>query len=187
MATGNLPFPHFNQLAPSTWYYEPLEYPANRTIRQTAQPDLIILSTWMQASPKHILKYINTYQRLYPKSALLVLTNNVVDILFRSRKRHEKHLEAALSAIRGSRNSSARIVLHIFSNGGAHQACQLAKFYREKNSAPLPVKGIALDSAPGRSTYRRTIAALSVGLPSFLPFRILGLLVVHGICIILWC
>jgi hypothetical protein len=43
-----------------------------------------------------------------------------------------------------------------------------------------------LDSAPGRATYSRSIAAMSVGLPKFFPIRIIGILILHIVCIVMW-
>jgi hypothetical protein len=182
------PFVAFNQLAISTWYLDPTDSKTNGTTKSTPQPGLIILSTWMGASPRHILKYTNTYRRLYPASPLLVLTNNMRDIIVKTSKEHKRNLSAAISVIRGAQQSDSggNILLHIFSNGGAHHAAQLAKFYRLQYGTPLPVTGIALDSAPGRATYGRSIAAMSVGLPRFFLFRFVGLLMLHVICIGMW-
>jgi hypothetical protein len=182
------PFVGFNQLAISTWYFEPADSKINGATKSTAQPDLIILSTWMGASPRHILKYTNTYRKLYSTAPLLVLTNNMRDIIVKTSKEHKRNLSAAISVIRGAHQSNpeGNILLHLFSNGGAHHAAQLAKFYRQRYGTPLPVTGIALDSAPGRATYGRSIAAMSIGLPRFILFRLIGLLILHIICIGMW-
>ncbi|KAE9987782.1 hypothetical protein EG328_001597 [Venturia inaequalis] len=180
-------FPDFSQLALSTWYYQtPLDSQAKPDSSQ--QPDLVILSTWMGAAPKHILKYVSAYRKIYPNASLLVLTNGVQDIIFRPSSHYEKHLRAAISVIRSThqQNPQAKIVLHLFSNGGAHTICQLAKLYRKLCSQPLPLHGTILDSAPGRATYKRSIAAMSVGLPKSFPVRILGILVLHMACIAMW-
>jgi hypothetical protein len=142
----------------------------------------------MGAHPKHILKYINAYRKLYPSSPLMVLTNNMSDIIVKTSKEHKKNLSAAISVIQGAQQSSpdGNILLHIFSNGGAHHASQLAKFYRQQYGTAVPVTGVAFDSAPGRATYGRSIAAMSIGLPSFILFRLVGLLILHIICIGMW-
>jgi hypothetical protein len=190
MATPNSksPFLGFNKLAINTWYLDPTKSEQNGTAKSSSKPDLVVLSTWMSASPKHILKYTHGHRKLYPNAALLVLTNSIRDIIVRSRKDHERHLSAAISVIRSAQQSNpgGNILLHIFSNGGAHHVCQLARFYRQRYGTSLPVTGIVLDSAPGRATYGRSIAAMSIGLPSFLPFRIIGLLMLHLLAISMW-
>lgn len=64
--------------------------------------------------------------------------------------------------------------------------CQLAKLYRKYYSQPLPLNGTILDSAPGRATYKRSIAAMSIGLPEFLPLRLFGIMILHIACIAMW-
>ncbi|TLD32189.1 indole-diterpene biosynthesis protein-like protein PaxU [Venturia nashicola] len=184
-STIKSPFPNFSQLAPSTWYYQPLGSEVKPDSSQ--QLDLVILSTWMGAASKHILKYTAAYQKIYPNASLLVLTNGVQDF-FRTSSHHEQHLRAAISVIRSThqQNPQAKILLHLFSNGGAHTICQLARFYRKYHSELLPLNGTVLDSAPGRATYKRSIAAMSVGLPSFFPIRIFGILILHIACIVMW-
>lgn len=185
-STIKSPFPTFIKLAPSTWYYQSLG--SETKPESSQQPDLIILSTWMGAASKHILKYTAAYQKIYPNASLLVLTNGVQDIIFRPSSHYEKYLRAAISVIRSmhQQNPHAKIVLHLFSNGGAHTICQLAKLYRKYYSQALPLMGTILDSAPGRATYKRSIAAMSVGLPKFFPLRFLGILILHVACIVIW-
>ncbi|KAF2420352.1 hypothetical protein EJ08DRAFT_569241, partial [Tothia fuscella] len=152
-------------------------------------PDLVILSTWMAASPKHIQKYTSHCQTTYPQTPLLVLTNSISDITLRSSAYHRKHLSAAASVIRKTyqeQNGGANILLHSFSNGGTHHICQLAKLYRSQFSQPLPISGAVLDSAPGTAAYKTGLAALSANLPPFLPFRILTLCFIHIVCISTW-
>jgi hypothetical protein len=142
----------------------------------------------MSAHPKHIQKYTSNYQKLYPQTPLLVLTNSISDIIARSATYHARDLSPAMSIIQNTtqENPGSSVLLHIFSNGGTHHACQLAKLYRQKYATPLPVTGMILDSAPGRATYKRSIAAMSFGLPRFTLFRLVGLAFLHILCIGMW-
>src|ERR1700761_8136562 len=97
MGAPRSPFPGFNQLAPSTWYYQPAGPFSNGSTSSATQPSLVVLSTWMSAASKHILKYTTTYQKLYPKASLLVFTNGIWDIIFRPKSQHEQHFKAAIS------------------------------------------------------------------------------------------
>jgi hypothetical protein len=152
------------------------------------QPDLLILSTWMGAAPKHILKYIIGYQALFPKTPILMFTNTVYDIMTRTTRRYKEKLKPAVRVIREAATSKEdpQILLHLYSNGGANIATSLAYFYNQNFGAPLPITALVLDSAPGVATYRRSIAAMSVGLPRFILLRILGLIVIHFLCVVMW-
>lgn len=184
------PFPGFATLAPTIFYYIPNEstQAQNRSTSSPKDPNLIILSTWMGAAPKHILKYISGYQTLYPTSQILVMTNTIADIIYRSHDYHKKNLKPAVSVIRRFAESydNPKILLHLFSNGGAHHIAHLAFLYRREFSKPLPITGMVLDSAPGRATFNRSVAAMSVGLPSTLPLRLLGLVVIYFVCMGMW-
>jgi hypothetical protein len=142
----------------------------------------------MGAAPKHILKYIIGYQALFPKSPMLVLTNTLYDIMTRRTRGYKEKLKPALRVIREAAKSKEDpvILLSLFSNGGANLATSLAYFYHQNFNEPFPVSGMVLDSAPGVATYRRSIAAMSVGLPRFILLRILGYIVIHFLCLMMW-
>ncbi|KAK4233787.1 hypothetical protein C8A03DRAFT_38479 [Achaetomium macrosporum] len=59
------------------------------------------------------------------------------------------------------------ILLHAFSEGGAHKAVLLAQTYLSatNHAAPLPLRALILDSAPGRADYRRATTAFTRSLP----------------------
>ncbi|KIW00154.1 uncharacterized protein PV09_08330 [Verruconis gallopava] len=182
------PFPDFTQLAPTIWYYCPKTNAANGNGSIKKQPDLVILSTWMGAAPRHIMKYVTGYQNLFPKSPILMLTNSIGDIVLKTHKQHKEHLKGAIRVIHETASTiqSPKILLHLFSNGGAHHIAHLAFLYQRQFHTPLPITGMVLDSAPGRATYGRSVAAMSVGLPRFFLLRLLGLLVIHFLCASMW-
>ncbi|KAH7420035.1 hypothetical protein BKA64DRAFT_652234 [Cadophora sp. MPI-SDFR-AT-0126] len=63
------------------------------------------------------------------------------------------------------------ILLHIFSNAGAHKACQLARTYRAQTHKAFKCGVMVFDSTPGVATYSRIVDAMTVGLPAFPIFR----------------
>jgi hypothetical protein len=182
------PFPGFAQLAPTVWYYSPQGQVSNGTVFAATQPDLVILSTWMGAASKHILKYVAGYQALFPKSPILMLTNNVTNIVLRTHKYHKENLKGAIRVINqvASSQQKSQILLHLFSNGGAHHITHLAFLYRRQFNTPLPINAMVFDSAPGRATYGRSVAALSISLPRFILLRLLGLFIIHFLCAAMW-
>jgi hypothetical protein len=142
----------------------------------------------MGAAPKHISKYIAGYQKLYPRSPILMLTNTIMDIIQRTRQSYKDKLRPAVRVIREAAvaRETPKILLHLFSNGGANLATSLAYFYRQKFDTPFPVSSMVLDSAPGVATYQRSIAAMSVGLPQFILFRLIGYIIMHMMCAAMW-
>jgi hypothetical protein len=142
----------------------------------------------MGAASKHILKYVVGYQSVFPTSPILMLTNSISDIVLRTPKYHKENLKPAIRLIHevALTKQNPKILLHLFSNGGAHHITHLAFLYRRQYRTPLPVTGMVLDSAPGRATYGRSVKALSIGLPRFILLRVIGLLVIHFLCTLMW-
>jgi hypothetical protein len=147
-------------------------------------PTLIILCTWMSAAPRHIAKYTAAYIKLFPTCAQLVLTISLEDMLARRDSKQRSDLAPALKIIQGAiqKEGSAgahRVLLHVFSHGGAHKACQLAILWRTHNASPLPVSSMVLDSTPGHGTYKRSLEAIRASMPQSSVVRALGVPLAH--------
>ena len=140
----------------------------------------------MSAQPSHISKYILGYHSLYPTTRILIVRSSPADIFYRSTKAQRRRVAPAVATILASfpRTSPAindekpELILHIFSNGGSHQVRNLRLAYRETTSAPFPPHVTIFDSCPGRATFKRSVLALSSGLPPspLLRFLLLGLI-----------
>lgn len=135
------------------------------------------------AAPRHIAKYISHYQSIYPDAQILLITNTIPDIILHWES-HSKQIFPAVSHIRAiydrAPNKRPRILLHLFSNGGAHQSCQVARAFKEKAGVPLPISAMVLDSTPGKGTYRRSANAILISLPISATLRLFGTIVVYS-------
>ena len=150
-------------------------------------PGLIVLLTWMSASPRHITKYTSGYARLFPTAQIMVITVSMADIVWRRNSVQESRLASAVNVTHTYLQSpEPRILLHLFSNGGAQQTCRLAAVFRRSEGIPLPLNMMVLDSAPGRATYRRSAHAMILSLPKSPMLRVLGILLVHLVLIVIW-
>ena len=198
--------PDWTQLSPSVYLFQSdsqataaatstISYGNNATEHSTSSaasirlpldlssPKLIILMTWMSAQPSHINKYILGYHSLYPTTRILIIRSSPADIFYRSTNAQRRR---AVSTILASfpRTSPAmndgkpELILHIFLNGGSHQVRNLRLAYRETTSGPFPTHVTIFDSCPGRATFKRSVLALSSGLPPspLLRFLLLGLI-----------
>ncbi|KIY03976.1 uncharacterized protein Z520_00668 [Fonsecaea multimorphosa CBS 102226] len=122
-------------------------------------PDLIIVCSWLGASPRNIVKYTTVYQRAYARSRILLLRQNGGDFFFRTNATQMRNLGPAVSLIRelaltkkkGEGKEELRVLMHIFSNGGSWTACQLADAYyqhqRQRQLQQLPVGSSDEDEA----------------------------------------
>lgn len=157
-----------------------------------AVPKFIILITWMGAAPRHILKYVAGYQNLYPTSRLLLIRSSAADIFWRPKHIQKGRIDPGFAFINsiccghgpnsqdnGSSSTQrvtppeqAELLLHIYSNGGSHQASNFFRSYLERTSGTLPPHVTVFDSCPGRGTFRRSMRALSSVLPRSLWLRV---------------
>lgn len=144
-------------------------------------PKIIILCSWMSAHPTHVLKYVQGYRTRYPASRIILINSTPPDLFYRRASTQQHHLTPAISAVLSSCSISSEapeIILHIFSNGGSHQARNLLLAYHRVTSTPFPPHVTIFDSCLGRATFRRSVLALSSALPPswFARLSLLGLI-----------
>ncbi|KAK9326099.1 hypothetical protein V1517DRAFT_103522 [Lipomyces orientalis] len=141
-------------------------------------PDLILIGSWMNASPRHIAKFTEYYQLIYPSSPILLLTSSTSDFFFNTASKEATDYEPAVATVRAyvdnwsaycqdhsTPGERGGLLVHGFSNGGGGQVAFLAEHYKAATSHPLPAAAVILDSLPGRSRFRVGIRTLSFGLP----------------------
>ncbi|KAK9482090.1 hypothetical protein V1527DRAFT_486027 [Lipomyces starkeyi] len=141
-------------------------------------PDLILIGSWMNASPRHIAKFTEYYQLIYPSSSILLLTSSTADFFFNTASKEAADFAPAVATVRayidqcsayGQEHSTpgegGGLLVHGFSNGGGGQVAFLAEHYKAATGHPLPARAVILDSLPGRSRFLVGIRTLSLGLP----------------------
>ena len=168
----------FASLGGNALVYKPLNPPISLN---TNSPSLIIISTWFQALPRHVSKYISTYKSLYPNAAILLLSTSIPDMVYRPYSTQEKNLHPALPLLVEHQQRDKEVLLHIFSNSGAHTVCQLARAYKSQTGLGLKVGALIFDSAPGINTYRNITDGFIGGLPSTPVLKQLLSLFVYGL------
>ncbi|KAK1831047.1 hypothetical protein QBC39DRAFT_284246, partial [Podospora conica] len=151
-------------------------YPlASEASPASSSPDLIILASWTGALAKHISKYTLSYTQLFPSSPILVLTTSIADLAFHTTATKLARLAPALAYLTSpSPPPLNNILLHAFSEGGAHKSVLLARAFLSRTSTPLPVAAFVLDSAPGTPRYTSNVAAFRRSLPRHAAARAVG-------------
>lgn len=190
-STGSLP--EFRSIAPSVWAHVPAELYRSclQETPTTKTPFLVLLCTWTGAQRRHIAKYTEEYKRRFPLAHIMVVTTTVKDLCLRSSGQEQRRLKPAVDRIayyhkfRVERMTGA-MLMHVFSDGGSHKACELAEAYHAATGQRLPIAAICLDSTPGRPRYRPLCRAVSKALPPVPLVRHVGLLASSGLCGCIW-
>ncbi|KAK0785463.1 hypothetical protein LTR59_011030 [Friedmanniomyces endolithicus] len=164
MSPNNIPLPKFTSLSQRTALYRPPPTTPPQPSPK-APPQTIILCAWFRALPKHISKYTTAHQLRNPSADILLLQSGVADMIFTSHATQRAHLLPAVETLRAAHAAGNRILLHVFSNGGANSAVQLAHAWREAMGTPLPVDAVVLDSCPGSPDIRLAATAVITSIP----------------------
>lgn len=165
----------FTALGEQIFYYKPESEQSTKDSGKD-YPELVILCSWLYALPKHIAKYTAAYQRIYPQSPILLLKQDGPDMMWRPNSWQMQNMRPAINSIEAARSDDAppKVLLHVFSNGGAFTACQLADSIKVNSTSggnikSLPITALVIDSAPSIPSLAKGRVALSQGLPASLP------------------
>ncbi|PZD22923.1 DUF829 domain containing protein [Pyrenophora tritici-repentis] len=171
-ATAKVKNPHDSipgcrSIAPTIW--ERIRPSTSNLSEDNSAPCLIILMTWTGAYGQHISKYVSEYATMFPTSHILVITTSAKDIVWRSSAQKRERLLPAIKYILSlygiPQSCKGGILLHIFSEGGANKACELAIAYRSVTGSQLPISAMCMDSTPGHPRFLRLCSALAKSFP----------------------
>ena len=185
----------FTRLGEQIYYYTPAPKTPSASPHD-ASPDLIILCSWMYAFSKHIAKYTSAHRQRYLTTPILVLRQDGGDFFYRTNAQQMKNFEPAIATIRHLRakkptGEKLRVLLHVFSSGGAWTVCQLADAYSSAVSLSLPsvdlkpellpISALILDSTPSLPNPAASHTAICQNLPKEPPLlRAIGEAAVWG-------
>lgn len=167
-------FEGFKRLGTSTYLFEP----SSAKKYGESAPDLILLCSWLDALPKHIAKYTEGYNALYPHTRILLVTTSFLEMSFNGTKAELARIEPVIEVLL-SGPPDQKILLEFFSNGGAYTSCYIAREYKARTGRCLPIGAQIQDSSPGQWGYARSISALSMSLPKSFILRWLGYVFLH--------
>jgi hypothetical protein len=173
----------FQALSRSISIYEP---------REPAKGQLVILATWLGGTAKHIARYTSLYKKVAP-SAKILLIQGPMDSFLAPYPIQRSNIRPAIGPIaqvlkectypdknvdshHGITDSSTkpRILLHIFSNGGANNVLQLLHVWKSEMGSPLPLSGLVIDSALASGGPKQNYRGFQQSIPKDPMFKLLG-------------
>ncbi|KAK3319783.1 hypothetical protein B0T19DRAFT_467522 [Cercophora scortea] len=185
--------------------------PPFNTTENNPAPDLVIITSWTGAVPKHIAKYTESYNQLFPDTPILVITTTIADLAIHRTKTKLATLAPAIEFIcqdptttpkppinpkprpnlrlpTTSKPAYTNILIHAFSEGGAHKAVLLAQGLLSATNGvhKLPLSALILDSAPGTPRYSSNVAAFHRSLPPNRLVRAVGLPLGASVLAVTW-
>ncbi|KAH9894949.1 hypothetical protein C8Q73DRAFT_665283 [Cubamyces lactineus] len=139
------------------------------SLLQASEPTLIIIFAWLGAKAPILRKYSESYRKLYPSSAQLVLDSDPVRFWKPASVRERRfeltvrYLEEHIS--QRPDGHPPRILLHVMSNGGVCSLVDLASAIRKRGlRAPSGIRcAIVFDSAPAPGTFPIMHRAFTAG------------------------
>lgn len=168
-------------------------------------PELVLIMSWMNALPQHVSKYAAAYRKLYPTATILHITSSFLEMAFLPQARKRRDLDPVVDIIQAVKEEDMlgaqdfmethqkiikrepRIMIHLFSNGGAYATAQLAQAFKQKTKAPLAIDAMVLDSAPGTGSYSRSLLAIMSSMASAPPLiRIVGYVIANFLLAGMW-
>ena len=166
------------KLTSATSIYTPLSH--------AAESPTILLHTWMNAAPAHIIYYFRNWHELLPDARIIIVQGTVPDIVYRTAATQKRGLGPVLSALRAEPNSP--LYMHLFSNAGANSAAILSRAFKETSTngdVVLPLRGLLLDSAPSRGSYEAAYAGMVYQVPRHpFPLHYLGVALTHALVVV---
>ncbi|KAL5412693.1 hypothetical protein PMIN03_004162 [Paraphaeosphaeria minitans] len=177
-ASRRTAIPGFTLIAPTIWKQRSNN--GRETFSNNDPPSLIIVLPWTGAHGRHVVKYTEAYQTIFPSASILCITTSTKDLCLRSSKRKQQRLQPAVAHIIEhveSNNDGANILVHAFSEGGSNKAVELAEVYSRTTGTRLPCSALCLDSTPGHPRYLRLCNTLKKSLPPIPILNCTGLLV----------
>lgn len=140
----------------------------------------ILISSWLDAQPRHIAKYTSHYQKLYPHARILLISTSLPEVSWRAYYSYVHESRRPVIEFLLALPKDTKILLYAFSNGGAITATAIAREYALRSGQPRPIKAKVLDSTPGGNNWNRAIKAFSMGLPKHPGWRILSSLFIQA-------
>ncbi|KAK6343778.1 hypothetical protein TWF696_007440 [Orbilia brochopaga] len=145
----------FKMLTPLLFYSDIDPGPTTRG-RPSISPDgirydLILIWGWMNASPRHLVKYIQLHRSLQPGVPILFASSTTTSWLGITGNLH-RSLPLIYDVVKGL-PEDPRIFVHAFSNGGAGSFAEFLTLYRRNEGNAFPVSAMLMDSAPGDSKF----------------------------------
>ena len=153
-----------------------------------SHPQTILIFGWGDGAPKHVLKYADGYQSLYPHANQFIVLSPIFKAIFSDLSDRSAAMRPLIKHVFPTSESreDPRILIQCMSNAGGINTAATLHEYRETFGEPLPHQLVVLDSTPGNpcltlETLERWSRAMAMGVGAYLPWPTV---ITQGFCAI---
>lgn len=149
-------------------------------------PQAVLIFGWGDGAPKHVLKYADGYQNLFPHANQIIVLSPIMKAISSTLSDRSAAMRPLLEHIFATPESrkNPRILVHCMSNAGGINTAATLHEYRDQFEEPLPHQLLVLDSTPGSpymtfETLERWSRAMAMGIGPYLPWPTV---ITQGLC-----
>jgi hypothetical protein len=165
----------------------------------STSPTIIILYSWGDSNPKHVIKYADGYRTLYPHARLVIVFGPILKAITQTLETRTKTMAPVIDAAFGpsqgpEEHRKERVMITAMSNTGGINAASTLHAYRRRFGVPMPHRLLICDSTPGSSDFFPNVGrwsrAMALGAARFFPWpfvvtqgiAVFFLAALHGLC-----
>jgi hypothetical protein len=143
--------------------------PTPNSLKTQNDPTTIVICQWLRVSPRsRTLQSIYThYAAVYPEARILTIRSIPEFYLITPTSSRLALFKPLVSVLQSDTAPNPRLLIHLFSNGGALSLVDLCTVFKSETGYILPIQAIVLDSSPGYPNFRENWNAISMVLPKF--------------------
>ncbi|KAL7619857.1 hypothetical protein AAE478_010402 [Parahypoxylon ruwenzoriense] len=143
----------------------------------TDHPTTIIIYGWGDGLPKHVVKYVDGYHKLFPAARILMVISSTFGAIYESLEQRTTAMLPIIDiAFPAAADGSEKVILHAMSNtGGIYAAATLNAFQRRHGAGKaLPHHFCVCDSTPGSLVFSTEVGrwsrAMTLGTAKVFPW-----------------
>ncbi|KAI6780625.1 DUF829-domain-containing protein [Emericellopsis cladophorae] len=170
-------FPGFKPLSEQVFVREPAGDAAIKPAPD--HPDVVLVYGWGDGIPKHVVKYADGFQTVYPAAKQIVVLSPISKAMFSTLAERSLQMAPVVQELfpDGAHvdDSRRRILVHTMSNTGAVNYAATINRFKDVYSRPFPHTLFIMDSTPGSvaitwDNLKRWSRAMSLGMAKFFPW-----------------
>jgi hypothetical protein len=139
-----------------------------------APPNTILILSWAGAAPHYIQKYVTLYATRFPAARIILTTSGIENFIYHSDGKQRRLVAPVVTCLQ--ERPGDKLLVHVFSNGGAKQWATINTAYFNTTGHVLKNEVTIIDSAPGRARYKQSLKCVTRILPKpvvlFIPLSI---------------